>query len=89
MEEPSRELELSCSMSTEAKKQLMKRISDRLKLSEQDLHLGNVAETGWHTLFAEVLDTKGDVYMVVELDPDTLAGIRYRRPSPHPFAHCH
>lgn len=45
------------------------------------LRLGEMHETGWHTILAELIDKKGDVFLFAEIDLDTEELLRCRRPS--------
>ncbi len=49
--------------------------------SRRGLHLGELHETDWHTIVAELVDIEGNVFLVAEVDPDTEALLRCRRPS--------
>lgn len=45
------------------------------------LHLGDMHETEWHTILAEFLDAQNNVFMIAEIDEETKAVVRCRRPS--------
>jgi hypothetical protein len=49
--------------------------------AECGLRLGEMHETGWHTILAELIDKKGDVFLLAEVDFDTEELLRCRRPS--------
>jgi hypothetical protein len=48
--------------------------------AECGLHFGEMQETGWHTILAELIDKKGDVFLLAEVDFDTEELLRCRRP---------
>lgn len=49
--------------------------------AECGLRLGEMQETAWHTILAELIDKKGDVFLLAEVDFDTQELLRCRRPS--------
>lgn len=49
--------------------------------AECGLRLGEMQETAWHTILAELIDKKGDVFLLAEVDFDTEELLRCRRPS--------
>jgi hypothetical protein len=49
--------------------------------AECGLRLGEMQETGWHTILAELVDKKGEVFLLAEVDFDTEELLRCRRPS--------
>jgi len=52
------------------------------------LHIGEMHETQWHTILAEILDAQNNVFMIAEIDENTRAVLRCRRPS-GPLARRH
>lgn len=76
-------------MLAETRNRIAAKLEKQMALSTRHLHLGDVKATSWHTVQAEVMDEQGGVFMLLELDPDTMALIRYRRPSPHAMGHIH
>jgi hypothetical protein len=49
--------------------------------AETGLQLGEMHETGWQTVMAELLDEQNNVFLLAEVDFDTEELLRCRRPS--------
>ncbi|MBL8661010.1 MAG: hypothetical protein JNM75_14795 [Rhodospirillales bacterium] len=56
-------------------------LEEQFAPAETGLHLGELRETEWNTIWAEFLDAQNNVFMIAEVDEETRTLLRCRRPS--------